>query len=704
MTAPNSYILAPLTQSVDVRTPFTPRNTPFSWVNNVVRCDRVVYRQGPSVGYAELVVQFSNATLAEQLEQVKLGQDVGIQVKAENGDVHLLFAGQLMRHSIQVQADPPASATQEVRVLAIPFPAIESGEYARLIRGRAMQIVAGEKTHQTVVESLSLPAIFNWQGRPNMDSRDPASIALGGGATFEARWFTHDDHMPESGQSSWWTVEAAIKHVVGFYCYGYPVEETLYIGPTSRTLSWDGLLHGCEDTDSGKQIPECNITGKGVLDALQEVCHASGLAFCVQPRDASGYGAADDRNYVLRIYKQGVGRAVYRPSMPPGDQARTYSSPEQFWGECQTNKLVAQNDLAEIVNHVTAVAAVYIEARIRLRPLWNPDDMLAEAASMDGQGNDSERMGVAGSYHSRHVHGGSEFARYGHVGRAWGVDCVGRWSWGFPGGGYGEAPYAHPGGQDGFDWSTLPGPGEAKYWSHRVRRLLPLRSKAAVERSIQYLLYVSEDAGATWHPCPVQFASLSDECGIRLPIGNLMMVNLESLREGIEADPQDSWWELIRSRKLLFEVVAAIEADHVASEWAAHRRECPYLGQRAAWIPTRHEEIWLGPGTPGNPATYGFIIDTGTVASGVLQSTAAALRNAKDRGRFSASLSSPLFRGLDGHVGKRVPKLDGRNLVLGSADAATGPLVVSQSYELGPPESGQSVRLNLDDDRSVGPL
>jgi hypothetical protein len=162
---------------------------------------------------------------------------------------------------------------------------------------------------------------------------------------------------------------------------------------------------------------------------------------------------------------------------------------------------------------------------------------------------------------------------------------------------------------------------------------------------------------------------------------------------------------LIRSRQLLFEIVAVVEADHAAFGTAALTPGSLPNYEMAQVLFTRHDDVWVQPNTPGNSGGgSAWVRDSVSAAAGSLASSAASLRDARNRGRFSASLSSPLFRGLDGHVGKRVPKLDGRNLVLGSADATTGPLVVSQSYELGPPESGQSVRLNLDDDRSDGPL
>jgi hypothetical protein len=175
------------------------------------------------------------------------------------------------------------------------------------------------------------------------------------------------------------------------------------------------------------------------------------------------------------------------------------------------------------------------------------------------------------------------------------------------------------------------------------------------------------------------------------------------MSEKIEADPGESWWDLIRSRQLLFEIVAVVEADHAAVGAAPAATGSLMNYDLAQVLYSRQDEVWVQANTPGN-TSGNWVRDSVSAPSGALASSAAAVRDARNRGRFSAALSSPLFRGLDGCVGKRVPLIAGRNLVLGSADAATGPLVVSQSYELGPPESGQSVRLNLDDDRAVGPL
>src|SRR5690606_9664216 len=75
-----------------------------------------------------------------------------------------------------------------------------------------------------------------------------------------------------------------------------------------------------------------------------------------------------------------------------------------------------------------------------------------------------------------------------------------------------------------------------------------------------FVMECSEDGGASWQMCGVEFRPLKDYFGIEFRVDNLAAMNCRSGDE--KPTPAASWWGLLKSgTQLRFRLTCAIEAD-----------------------------------------------------------------------------------------------------------------------------------------------
>jgi len=355
-----------------------------------------------------------------------------------------LFEGVVIRRAFAV-GSREGQDTERVTAVATWSPGLDNQHPDHLVPGRWFFDLDSEAdpAPSVLVEDPDLPACFNFRGRPNRDAIAAHAITAagysgdgGGGGGFTASPFT-GDHDPAGAH---WTVREALASLVVRWLYGDDdaaggLDRHVALEPATAAA----LLNTGEPTDLrftgiNARLPETDVTGLGVYDAIQRVCEAGGFGLSITPAaftdewsagsgggggggQSGDGGQRPDRVYILSVYRLGVGRAAVFFKLPKRGQ---------FPGKVEGDFDVADvgifqgtEDAAAIVNVAHAAAPARIEARFDLRPLWSPDDVDATAvdASLQGPG--------ATTYHAKHVRGGADFADYGHVGRAWGLDCQG---------------------------------------------------------------------------------------------------------------------------------------------------------------------------------------------------------------------------------------------------------------------------------------
>jgi hypothetical protein len=464
-------------------------------------------------------------------------------------------------------------------------------------------------------------------------------------------------------------------------------------------------------------MPEVNVHGLGVLDALQRICDATGFAFACLPAALTDTG--DEAPYELSIWRRNSGTIVY-PKL--AKRGTTFADTEAALAQNDTNKSMILRDNAEIVNEVHAIGRTVIEGVFTLIPLWSPSEV--DSATVDATLQEVNETNLAGSgYHAKHVVDGALYNQYRHVGRWWGLnhDTV---TWGY------TTPANYVPSALGFDWvddgemnaadsamlaereaNGLSGGDEAILWTKRLRTPMPLRYPLAVQRGIEYLVRVSEDAGTTWYELALRIKTLRDWFGVELlGIKNLASVNRATFGTDETPAVEDSWWALIASGQLQFQIGCAVEADHAAEYRATRSATSGSRYNLAKVVMTDIEERWAHAGlslamtgATAQAATWAkiptYTHDAPDTSPASLRAVAERERDALEDGVVSATLSTWIMDFTRYALGQQVGGISGRNYSFAVSSGAAGvryPNIVGITYRL---SGGQSIELSLDDHR-----
>lgn len=614
------------------------------------------------------------------------GLDQGVD--AEAGQT--IFTGILSRHQIDVAADAQSDA-ETLRYVADPLFILDDVAYDHTVRGRW-----GYNSGLRVIESPSLPAIFNQSGRPNCSAD---TLRFGGVLT--APLWTHDDD-PEGRH---WTVRRALAATIGAWLLGVgAMPRHTAVDPTLMAALEEGATVPDSLAGLDAQLPEVNIHGLGVLSAVEAICRAAGFMMAIEPSADYGTTLGPDRLWVLRVWRRGRGRAAY---LDMAKRGTTFATATDRYQQSNVDKLTLLRDVAESNNSITAVARQVIELRVELKPLWSPDQVYA------GDATDQ-------TYLDRHVSGGVEFDTYGHVGRMWGLDCVGAFT------GYTSGAYKHEVG--GFNWPNELGLGDdanaiVQYraglgvtdtiiWSKRVRTPLPMISPAARLMGQEYLLEVSEDSGSTWQPLDLAFVTLSERFfGIQFRgVEDLAKYNILTQQTGRAAQVEaESWWGLIAESKLRVRLTCSIEADHASIAFAGRQSTAGSAYDRYQLVITDMVEGWISPSSPLNTSADWLRVavnQTASIASPTTPILDVARRRRDDLEdlRLSGAAYLPVLDLTRYRLGDRLLAVRGRDYSLaqngGSSQRFVNVVGITAMLE----GVNQSVRLNLEDMAMTGGL
>jgi len=632
----------------------------------------------------------------------------------------IVFEGLLRRPlpTLQSRAD---GVVQALELTAWAMPRLDNG--FKMVRGRSIKV----EEEIFGIETPDLPAVFNFGGRPNM-ARDKTitAQAVAQTVTLTAPTWTHDDDP--SGAA--WTVREALLWILVNLIYG--AEET---GRQPRNLdiyqsSAEALL---EDSTTAARadrfkglddiLPEVNIQGLGCLEAFETVCDAAGFDMVIETIDTVGFELNLDRRHVLGIWRRNTGRLQ---SFDLAAGGSTYDDVEKLMQRNNVPRFQATFDAEDIVNHVSVAANSYIEATFPIKPMWSPDEIDDAEIDKALQTTTKEKKEGDG-YHAKHVVGGVLYKKHGHVGRVWGIDCVG----GFDGYETGDAEYAHD--EDGFDFVVEldlnnadnaikkrrvdAGITNAIAWTKRQRQPLPLISPEARRHGIQYALEVSEDGGAEWQIYPRKFKTLRDLFAIQIEgIDNLASYNMQvALGNSTSIDVDKSWWKLIKDKSLRMRLTCVVIADHANRAEARRQPTSASIYPRQQWMSVPVEEYWIQPDTPFNDAnelgtlTWKRIAGVAVEGSDELK-TSASVQELADRRRdlledvrVSVTASTPIMDFKRYQIGNRISGLRGRDISFASnvGPLKTYPSIVAIKYILGRAES-QAIEVSLEDQRMAG--
>lgn len=651
-----------------------------------------------------------------------------------------LFEGVVVREPMALGSANGRDA-EDVFPVASWTPGLDNRHPDHLVRGRwfyDLDATPGSGAPSIVLEDPGPGVIFNFRGRPNCDSEDRLITAAGAGTvTLDGPCFT-GDHDPAG---RYWTVRLALRALITKFLYGdddaapltrhVDLEADTAVALMAEALEPDSDPRGRFD-GLDAILPETDVTGLGVLDAVETVCRAGGFNLAVVTSAfPDEWGATrPDRVYQLSIAQLGVGRALIALQLP-----KRGAFPGKASGDLDVADLGffrGTQDAAPIVNAAYAAAPARIEARFDLRPLWAPGDV--DAATIDAS------LQVPGSttYHGRHVQGGAEFGDYQHVGRTWGLDCTGELR---------DALYTTPAeyamqgdgfyGNDqggGFDFGAALSPFaeiEAERLAHGVpdsaktprfvRRLrTPLPLSDVTHRAIgrAFLLEVSEDAGASWAPVPLEVATLESVFGVRFNgVPNLASTSLQSLIDGSTPAVEASWWALIASGDLRFRLTCEVAADFASRHDAPWRSSSGSVWQRGRYVPVGAVEVWRrnpdgGAYAKGQPFAS-TALQAPAPAIDAVADAAETVREANERRRVSGTASTWTRDFTRWRVGDAVVGIQGRNIpFLGSASGDAlrrypeivgmtirlkGPRVDARSANASAPELDQSIEIAIDD-------
>ena len=727
MTAPlSSAVVSEIAHQVYVRhasAGYLPVNgSAEGWVYEPrLRCDWVRQENGLRMGAAEFVVVPLDSTddsIAFEKILADFSTDDQVRVVVQSIDDELvepadvvLFEGRLVRPRVQMQANA-AEEHEIVRFTAEPLPVLDNRRGQHQIYGRW---IAHDATTADILDGYTLPAVFNFRGRPNMHAT--CSVTAGDGS-FAFPVFTDDDDPA----GLFWTVRTALLSLLGQWLVGgnLPYDPFSSIELARVTDIESDTLAALVDTSGDPRadrwvgldarLPELTVQAMGVLDAVAAVCKAGGFDFAITPTSGSGL-ASGGRPYTLSIWRRNSGEIVYPRLAARGS---TYASAEDALAENDVNRVQIMRDAAHIRNEVYAVGRTVVEVKMPLFPLWSPDDV--DDATIDAALQTATTTNLAGTgYHAKHVAGGVLFGQYSHVGRRWGVAHK-TFS------GYPSAPYAQPTG--GCDWVATLGLDDETCelrtareavgitkpitWSSRLRRALPLRHPTALERSVQYVVEVSEDGGSTWEPLLSGVTILADFFGITIDnVPNLATVNSEYFKTGKVSAIGDSWWALIDSEDLCFRLTAAVEADHGVRHDAFRQATSGSIYQLGEVMLTRDEERWMSSNhyfaaadAPAWQRIAGYEHDDPDTTTASIRAAAQRRQDAQEDVTLSATLGTWVVQFDRYVIGQQVGGIHGRNYsfaVSAGGGAVRFPNIVGITYRLAP--SGQAMELSLDDHR-----
>ena len=727
-------------------------------------CEQIEFRDGPQVGTARFRLEPRDATkfrIDYGLSAYHIDDQVRVMAYPPTGELVqqspdqngiVLFEGYLPRQMFSI-TNNERQADEGVALIAMAMPALDNQLTEHLITGRWMfeRKTATEAAGNEAFVSLSpsLPAVFNADGAPNMGQH---KLARQIGATMiSAPAFTHD--ADPSGR--FWTVRAALGSILIRWLYKaqFRIDPagTQHVVATAtpdlnRNMCLDPELiaelakapdaAGTGDAlrDLSATLPEVNVHGLGVLDAVKRVCDAAGFMFAVELVQTLNAALGVDRKYQLRVWKRRRGRAVTIDLAAPNT---SFADAASLFTANNVHSVAGLISGEAVVNEVTAVGETFIEGRITLKPAWSPDDVDDSAVTNQFQSTHDHLMAGTG-YHAKHIAGGALFADYGQVGRVWMVDCVGDpfLDQGSNFEGYSSGIYKHD--DEGFDFVTALGlnatgdnslisertalgfPGTIR-WSNEPRKILPLRNPQSQAAGIDWIVEVSENGGSSWQTTPVQVTPLERQFGFKLlGIRNLAAVNNASLKLRLsKCKVTESWWALIKNELLLFRITCAIRADHGAAAKAERQASSASSYKRGQIEVLRGvEEVWQQPDTLVNPTAEGTfprwrkvrgdsVIGAGTGdVNGyrtMITEYATQRRATLEGRRLSANATLYLLEFFRYRLGDAVTKIAGREISfsVGSGGAANYPNIVGISMTLSPPDS-QGLRLVMEDHAMEG--
>ncbi|MBI1369043.1 MAG: hypothetical protein GC162_10365 [Planctomycetes bacterium] len=707
-----------------------------SWTfDPALQCDFVRIEAGAGNHVAQLKYipeDKANATLERMLaiystdDQVKVVvdpvNDPGVKQTgpfASGTSGIVLFEGVMHTQNQSIQTGESGGEFLTFTSRAMPY--MDNRLYWRQIFGRWM------KTGSQVgmIETPDLPAVFNFRGRPNRHGSETiyAQVAQMK-QTLTAPLWTHDDDP----KAQPWTAREAIasilvERVFGDQYLGFHLPRTidvdyLVVEQLNMTADQAGKrsdrFHGLDD-----QLPEVNVQGLGAIDALNKVCDAAGFLMTVEclQDDSTGETGFSDRRYWLSIGRKRTGNVFYFDLAKTGS---SFASADSLTRANNVGRYMGIKDSSEIITQVMAVAPCYIEARFDLKPLWSPAQIDTTTPTAEYAQTKKVETDTTG-YHAKYVLGGVLNQNYAHVGRLWGIDCVG----GFKGYETSTPAYAHD--PDGFDFvaalglndpdatpvarRTNAGIIEPIKWTKRLRHILTLRSPLARAYGILLWLEVSEDAGENWLRCNADITTLRDFFGIRFNLQNLAAVNNNYLRTKVAlTDVSKSWWALILSGDLRFRITCSIIADHAYRADAKSKAGVGTVYPMTQWSSVNMEQTWVAPNTLFNTDEKKWLeiaarvtdggdeLKTGKSLQQIADERQALLRDA----RFSFHADTAIMNFQQYHLGDRIGGIRGRNISFNTSSSTPPvyPDVVGITYNLG--EKDQSIELSLDDHRLVG--
>ncbi|MEM6503956.1 MAG: hypothetical protein AAF711_00670 [Planctomycetota bacterium] len=648
----------------------------------------------------------------------------------------LIFDGMIQRnafgargHETEVTDGSPSPSNEEEggSVIAVDAPTLDNRRPEHLVTGRWVNNHATGGVTPELVDGLSVPTVFNAKGKPNQAASSTVEADAGGLSNVTAKLFSAD----ADPRATYWTVKDALRYLIVCWFYGIAdsfggdaqgalersstLEPDTYdalFGPTPDDPRFDGL---------DLQLPEVNVHGLGIYDAIERVCRAAGFRCAIQlPMGRTQDEEADDsdRLHLLRVWRAGSGyenelRLVSRDSADPTATA------EQELDNNNFVRISGIRDASRVVNHVIATGRTLVEVTVPLKPLFSPDDFDDLGGEPISQRQQAAPTGQTGdTYYQRHVADGREFNDYAHVGRLWGLDETGVFeanSLGFSSG-----AYAHD--QGGFDWLDYLGIDGQDSLSaaraangvtspirsiRRKRQPLRLSRPELVARSQAYVLEVSEDSGTVWYELPPsQYRVLTEGYfGVMLTARNLAMVNRKTFgaaSENAVAIPNESWLAMMKAETptLGFRLTCLVDLDFAARYDAAIDPGSLTVYPRTKRLDTPIIEVWQSPSSMLGNQTWSRIDDGGTVASAVGANRTDNLKDVAERTRDELSqvqysvtidetirIDPSMFQ-----VGDRITGVAGRNVDFDNFAAQAGettyPSVVATTI-VGLPERSQ---------------
>lgn len=600
-------------------------------------CGQIVLRAGARVGDATFVLLprlASQMRVEHTLNRYSIDDQVQVRTLPVDDELvaqpeapaqsRVLFEGVLGRANFDVQTQGD-QARETISFIAQPFPRLDNRSTSHMIVGRwgfdRRAATEANGNDPIIFDSHTLPAVFNFRSRPNCGRQKIAATMEG--QLVVAPAFTHDD----DGVGTYWTLKQALASTIITWLYG--IEDWIDVDDGNqqnsttfpsldRHITLDTLLADelANDTDTpldaslaaiNTRLPEIDVHGMGVLDAIETLCNAAGFDMAVEP---VAMDSEQDRHYQLRIWQKTKGRQT-QFFLAPADSGYG-SDVEAMFANNNIQSFVGMRDADAIINEIIGFGRTYFEGRFDLRPMWDPVSDLNADNVDDATLQSEEKDLLAGDgYHSKFVIGGKNFESFGHVGRVWGIDCVGQPFGTEAGGfiGYTVGDYAHP--VQGFDFADALGlndPGndylaaraalgatKPVRWSNRQRRALPLANATARKHGVDFILEVSEDNGANWNICPRNiFKTHRDQFAISLQPKNLARVNYASLSGDVQmCTYASSWWKLARwNQDLRFRLTCRVEADSGITYEALRRSSSASVYRRAQVLTLPTEEVW----------------------------------------------------------------------------------------------------------------